>query len=177
MVAHPVKITRDASPRAGNGRATERPLRRALAPVLAGAAVGLLCGCGGAGSQVQSEASGNGEAAAGAHFTRQQELVEEGGRLFITDGCTGCHTLDTASRFGPSFAHLAGSTVTLTGGRRVLVDERFLDAALLDPGMNAVRGYAPAPMIAAVERLKLAAHREDVAALAAFIEQIGPESG
>jgi hypothetical protein len=43
--------------------------------------------------------------------------------------------------------------------------------------MNAVRGYAPAPMIAAVERLKLAAHREDVAALAAFIEQIGPESG
>ncbi len=39
------------------------------------------------------------------------------------------------------------------------------DAALLEPAANAVRGYAAAPMISAVARLKLAAHREAVAAL------------
>jgi cytochrome c2 len=177
MVAHPVKISRDPRSPAAGRPARERPLRGILAAMLAGGAVGLLGGCGGAG-QGKSEGTGASEAAsAGAHFTRQQELVEEGGRLFISDGCTGCHTLDAHSRFGPSFAHLAGSTVTLADGRRVLVDERFLHAALLDPAANAVRGYSPAPMIAAVGHLMLATHGEEVAALAAFIEQIGPENG
>ena len=62
-------------------------------------------------------------------------------------------------------------------GRRVLVDERFLRDALLHPGGARIRGYDPAPMLRAVMRLALASHPQQVAALAAFIEQIGPEPG
>jgi cytochrome c oxidase subunit 2 len=146
--------------------------------MIACAALGALSGCGGAGAQTTATANGSGEAAsAAAHFTHQQELIEQGGRLFVSDGCTGCHSLDRSSRFGPSFGHLAGSRVMLTDGRRVLVDERFLQAALTDPAVNAVAGYAPAPMIASVKRVKLSEHPDDVLALAAFIEQIGPENG
>jgi cytochrome c551/c552 len=133
-----------------------------------------LGGCGTAGTP-RGTTSGFDEARADAPFTHEQILVEAGGRLFVTDGCSGCHSLAEDSRFGPSFAHLAGSHVTLRDGRTVLVDEAFLHAALTDPAGNAVRGYSPEAMIAAVKRLGLAAHREAVAALAAFIEQIGPE--
>ena len=140
--------------------------------------LGMLSGCGGAAERGESTANSVGEAAsAAAHFTHQQELVEQGGRLFVSDGCTGCHSLDRSSRLGPSFGHLAGSRVTLADGRRALVDERFLKAALTDPGANSVVGYSPAPMIAALERVKLSEHPQDVSALAAFIEQIGPENG
>ena len=177
MFAQLVKIARAAARRARANRCWETVPARVLAPALSCAALATLSGCGGT-AGTQTAAGGASEAsAAAAHFTRQQELVEEGGRLFVSDGCTGCHTLGTQSRFGPSFAHLAGSTVTLTNGHRVLVDERFLHAALLDPAANAVTGYSAAPMIAAVRRLKLAGQGEAVAALTAFIEQIGPENG
>lgn len=126
-------------------------------------------------SQTHTDTGTYNEATAEAPFTRQQELVEQGARLFVADGCTGCHSINGGSRFGPSFAHLAGSHVRLADGREVMVEEHFLDAALLDPAANAVRGYSPAPMIATVDRLKLANHREAIDALTAFIEQIGPE--
>ncbi len=153
------------------------PPRRALALTLAGFAVALLGGCGGAGTQIRDGGAGFNEASASAPFTHEQELVEAGGRLFVTDGCSGCHTLDRSSRPGPSFAHLAGSHVRLSDGRTVLVDERYLRAALLDPAHNSVRGYSPDAMIAISRRLDLSGHRDAVAALAAFIEQIGPEGG
>ena len=109
-------------------------------------------------------------------YTHQQQLVAQGGRLVVADGCSACHLLATARRLAPSFAGLAGHDVTLADGRRVLVDERFLRASLLDPVGHALRGYSPAPMVAALRRLHLSAQPEQVAALVAFIEQIGPES-
>ena len=120
-----------------------RILIRARGAIVAGAMLGMLSGCGGAANRGQSTANSVGEAAsAAAHFTHQQELVEQGGRLFVSDGCTGCHSLDRSSRLGPSFGHLAGSRVTLADGRRALVDERFLKAALTDPGANYLRGLS-----------------------------------
>jgi hypothetical protein len=59
----------------------------------------------------------------------------------------------------------------------VLVDEQFLREALLHPGRNQIKGYSPAPMLRAIKRLDLASHPHQVEALAAFIEQIGPEPG
>ena len=114
---------------------------------------------------------------AAAPFTHQQQLVERGARLYVSDGCSACHSVGSRrGSLGPSFAVLAGNRVTLAGGRRVLVDERFLHEALVDPARVEVRGYAPAPMLAAVRRLGLAHDPAAVAALAAFIEQIGPET-
>jgi len=75
----------------------------------------------------------------------------------------------------PGFATFAGHRVTLTDGRTVVVDEHFLRAALLDPRSAQIKGYEPGPMLAALRRLHLASQPEQVAALAAFIEQIGPE--
>ncbi len=78
---------------------------------------------------------------------------------------------------GPDFAGFAGHAVTLADGRRVLVDEHFLREGLLHPEQAELKGYDPAPMLAAVRRLHLSGDPGQVAALAAFIEQIGPEQG
>ncbi len=138
-----------------------------------------LAGCGGAsGPTGGTSAGGSTEPAyVAAPFTHQQHLVEQGARLFVGDGCSACHAIDARHpRSGPSFAVLAGNTVTLRDGRRVFVDEALLHTALTQPMRAEVRGYAPAPMLAAVRRLGLARDPSAVAALAAFIEQIGPET-
>jgi cytochrome c oxidase subunit 2 len=158
---------------------TGPPYRRSAVALtlfaLAGLALAGLAGCGGSGSQSRPHTGTYNEATAASPFSHEQVLVEEGGRLFVTEGCSGCHTLGQGSRYGPSLEHLAGTHVTLQDGRSVLVEEHYLRAALLDPAQNAIRGYPATAMIAAVRRLDLKNHREAVAALAAFIEQIGPE--
>jgi hypothetical protein len=107
--------------------------------------------------------------------THQQLLVEEGARLVVADGCSACHLNGSSQRVAPNFASFAGNEVTLLSGRRVLVDESFLREALSDPRATFIRGYRPAPMLAALARLRLAEHPHQIAALAAYIEQIGPE--
>lgn len=107
--------------------------------------------------------------------THEQQLVTAGARFVVADGCSACHLLASARRFAPSFTSLAGHRVTLSDGRRVLVDEAFVREALRAPGANAMRGYAAAPMIDAVRRAKLGEHPHQIEALAAFIEQVGAE--
>jgi cytochrome c oxidase subunit 2 len=109
-------------------------------------------------------------------FTHEQQLIEQGARLVIADGCSACHLNASKRSIAPSFASFAGHRVTLRDGRSVLVDEQFLREALLDPSRTLIRGYDPAPMLAALARLHLSSEPQQVAALAAFIEQIGPES-
>lgn len=110
-------------------------------------------------------------------FTHQQQLIEQGARLIITNGCSACHLSGAGRGLAPSFASFAGHRVTLADGRRVLVDEHFLRDALRHPGQAQIAGYDPAPMLRAIARLNLASHPRQVAAFAAFIEQIGPEPG
>ncbi len=140
-------------------------------------AVSSLCGCGaGVGTQAQSNRTVAGEASyANLPPTHEQQLVERGAHLFVVHGCSSCHAIGGSSSVGPSFARLAGNRVTLADGRHVLVDASFLHKALLNPRAAAVKGYSLAPMLAAVERLQLKRHPADITALAAFIEQIGPE--
>ena len=57
----------------------------------------------------------------------------------------------------------------------MLVDEAFLRASLANPAAYPLKGYRPAPMLRAVARLQLARHPQQVAELAAFIEEVGPE--
>jgi cytochrome c551/c552 len=160
-------------------------LRASGAVLFASAALASAAGCGlqgrpagtGAGASAGAGASTEGPASAAAPFTHQQQLVERGARLYVSDGCSACHAIDAKrGGLGPSFAVLAGNRVTLADGRRALVDERLLHVALTDPARVEVRGYAPAPMLAAVRRLGLARDPPAVSALAAFIEQIGPET-
>jgi len=151
--------------------------RFALVPGLLGAACVLaLAGCGSGGGTSAPSTASSIPSFASEPYTHQQELVVQGARLIVTDGCSACHLVAHTRHAGPSFDDFAGHDVTLADGRTVLVDERFLREGLLHPGAESLAGYDPAPMIAAVTRLHLGAHPAQVAALVAFIEQIGPES-
>ena len=104
--------------------------------------------------------------------------MSEGARLAVADDCAVCHLSKATPRLGPSFYSFAGRRVELTNGRVVFVDEQFLERALEHPGMYTIRGYDADLMVNVRERLgvHLAGHPHDIAALAAFIEQVGPEA-
>ncbi len=137
----------------------------------------VLSGCGGGGggtASIQGQLTPE-PAYLTAPFTHEQRLVQQGARLVVADGCSVCHLAKTQQHIAPSFGSFAGNYFTLANGHRVLIDERFVREALLDAPKSPIKGYDPAPMIAAVQRLHLSSKPEQVAALAAFIEQIGPE--
>jgi hypothetical protein len=137
-----------------------------------------LAGCGASGkASSQDSLTSTAPAYASEPFTAQQQLIEQGAHLVVSDGCSACHLNATGRSIAPSFASFAGHRVTLADGHRVLVNERFVREALLHPGKTQIKGYDPALMLAATGRLNLAGHPQQVAALAAFIEQIGPEPG
>jgi cytochrome c oxidase subunit II len=145
---------------------------------LAGVLLLLLSGCGVSGNEtgVSSRASSV-PSYVTEPFSHEEQLVAQGAHLVVSDGCAACHLSATRGRpIAPSFASLAGHRVTLTDGRTVLVEERFLHEALLDPGRTSIKGYDPAPMLAALQRLHLNSEPQQVDALTAFIEQVGPES-
>jgi hypothetical protein len=144
--------------------------------LLAGALLLALSSCGGAGT-----ASGEHQHTASVPgyvvepFSHEQQLVEQGARLVVSDGCAACHLSAPGKAIAPSFASFAGHRVELADGRTAVVEERFLREGLAHPRRLVIRGYAAAPMLAAVRRLQLARQPQEVAALAAFIEQVGPE--
>ena len=136
-------------------------------------------GCGGSGGGGRSNSTGQrSPSAAIAPPTPKERLVSEGARLAVTEDCAVCHLSHTTPRLGPSFYAFAGHHVELTDGRVAFVDEQFLERALEHPGMYTIRGYDANLMVNVLERLgvHLAGHPHDIAALAAFIEQVGPEA-
>lgn len=142
--------------------------------MLAAAALLALAGCGTSGS-ASSASTESAPSYVTEPPTPEQRLVERGAPLVVADGCAACHLLASGRRIAPSFTSLAGHRVTLADGRRVLVDERFLREALRRPAALAMKGYDAAPMVAAVKRAHLSSDPRAVEALAAFIEQVGPE--
>jgi hypothetical protein len=148
-----------------------------MAGVAALLAVWALAGCGVGQAERTSTAGGSAPAYVTEAPTRQQELVREGAQIAVMDGCTVCHLMSGGRGLGPSFTSLAGHRVTLVGGRTVLVDEKFVTEVLTDPRLAPLRGYDPHLMGPALARLRvnLRAHPHEVQALAAFIEEIGPE--
>jgi cytochrome c2 len=154
------------------------PALAVVVPAFSLVLVLVLAGCGSSGAVSGAGASSSTVPTyVTAPFTHEQQLVEQGARLAVADGCTACHLMGKSRSVGPNFAGFAGHTVTLAEGRRVLVDEHFLREGLLQPDKAELKGYAAAPMLAAVRRLHLSNEPGQVAALAAFIEQIGPEQG
>jgi cytochrome c5 len=137
-----------------------------------------LAGCGaGTASHSASPSTASVPAYATEPPTHEQQLVEQGARLVVADGCAACHLSADARGVGPNFLSFAGHRVRLADGRGVLVDERFVRDGLLHPVANELAGYDPRPMLAALARAHLSASPAAVAALAAFVEQVGPETG
>jgi cytochrome c5 len=143
------------------------------APLLCAIALAL-CGCA-TGTTQSAATTASVPAYVTEPFTPEQQLIEQGAPLIVADGCSACHLNATAHVSAPSFSSFAGHRVRLADGRSVLVDEHFLREGLLHPRANELQGYDPSPMLAALARLHLASKPRQLAALAAFIEQVGPE--
>jgi cytochrome c oxidase subunit 2 len=66
-----------------------------------------------------------------------------GKMLYEKKGCNACHTTDGSTRVGPSFAHDFGTTVPLSDGSSVLMDENYIRESVLYPQAKARPGYPP----------------------------------
>lgn len=149
-----------------------------LTAALAGLAL-LACGCGGSsttnGTSANAPAStGTSSPTTGAATTGAKGggLVAQGSRLYQTDGCSACHSLNGARIVGPTWKGLAGSTVHLANGRTVTADDAYLTKHIVEPNAMTVQGYPGEVMAEAIEPLDLKAHPADVKALVAFIDSL-----
>ena len=68
--------------------------------------------------------------------------VELGQRLYTQIGCMACHSIDgsTEGKSGPTWLGLFGSSLKLTTGEVVAVDEDYLRESILNPTAKIVEG-------------------------------------
>jgi len=69
-------------------------------------------------------------------------LTQKGEKLFTDFGCATCHKADGTGR-GPNLEGLFGKQQQLTTGEKVLADENYIRASILNPGAQIVAGYQP----------------------------------
>jgi cytochrome c oxidase subunit II len=69
-------------------------------------------------------------------------LAQKGEKLFTDFGCATCHKTDGTGR-GPTLEGLFGKQQQLTTGEKVLADENYIRASILNPGAQIVAGYQP----------------------------------
>jgi cytochrome c oxidase subunit 2 len=69
--------------------------------------------------------------------------VDLGKLLYEKKGCNACHTVDGSARVGPTFQHSFGTTLSLSDGSQVPVDENYIRESLLAPQAKARPGYPP----------------------------------
>jgi cytochrome c553 len=120
---------------------------------------GGLVGCNGGGGSDAHDGARPGDPLA----TRGERLVEE-------RACLSCHSTDGTRLTGPSWKGLAGSTVELADGRRVVADRDYLRRAVQDPNVEIVEGFPSGIMAAVVKPGSVSA--EDADAIAAYIETL-----
>lgn len=78
----------------------------------------------------------------GAMQAAPSDPAVAGRKLFVSKGCAACH-MEGPSALGPSLAGIYGTTQELTDGTKIVVDEAYLTASILDPHKQVVKGYAP----------------------------------
>jgi len=128
--------------------------RAAFVALVMGAAA---CGGGGTSATAPTLADSNGD------------LINRGGTVAASAGCTGCHSLDGIVIVGPSWQGLFGSEEELADGSSVVVDEAYLRLAILDPERRIVAGFAAGVMPQNYEDTLSA---EDIEALIALIRSL-----
>lgn len=69
-------------------------------------------------------------------------LADQGAKLFVQMGCSGCHGGSAVVR-APSLAGLYGRPVPIAGGGFVTAEEGYLRDSILMPQKQVVAGYAP----------------------------------
>ena len=92
--------------------------------------------------------------------------------LYRQYACASCHSLDGSDGTGPTFKGLAGSTVTLDGGKKVTADAAYLEKAITDPDADVTKGYNAGLMKASTDGFDLGSKPEDVQKLVEFIQGV-----
>ena len=69
--------------------------------------------------------------------------VQEGGRLFVSQGCAACHQAG-ATQLAPDLKGIFNSTQILTDDSKIIADEAYLRASIKQPQVQVVKGYAAA---------------------------------
>ena len=88
-----------------------------------------------------------------------------GADLATNLGCRNCHSIDGSVGLGPSWAGLAGSTVTLEDGTTVVATSSYLEESIRNPDAKIVAGFAAGTM----QNDYSALSSDEITALIAFI--------
>ncbi len=102
--------------------------------------------------------------------TESPDLVAMGQQLYTTKQCRACHTIDGTPSTGPSFKGVFGSTVMLSGGDSIVVDEAYLKESILYPDAKVVEGFRQGIMQGFIATLDISDEEAD--ALVAYIKTL-----
>ena len=69
--------------------------------------------------------------------------VELGKRLYTTQGCSQCHSVDGSKVIGPSWQNLYGISQPMNDGSTVVIDDAFIHGFLPNPVARWPVGYQP----------------------------------
>jgi cytochrome c oxidase subunit 2 len=67
--------------------------------------------------------------------------AEAGRMLFERRGCMQCHSTDGSRIIGPTLKDLFASTVSYSGGKKLVADEDYVRESIYDPGAKVVDGF------------------------------------
>ncbi|MGD9692347.1 MAG: cytochrome c oxidase subunit II [Phycisphaerales bacterium] len=74
--------------------------------------------------------------------TDKYGLLELGQRLFVSRGCSSCHSVDGKAGTGPTWKDAYGHHVEFTDGSSATADMNYLRESILNPGAKVVKGFA-----------------------------------
>lgn len=70
------------------------------------------------------------------------DLAHEGAKLFVSQGCSGCHA-GSSKVHAPPLEGVYGRMVQLSDGRAVKADDAYIRDSILQPRRDVVAGYEP----------------------------------
>lgn len=76
----------------------------------------------------------------GAH-PMEVNLVDKGRGLVEGLGCTGCHSITEEKLTGPIFKGIYGRATVLKDGKRIVVDDEYIEHSIINPKEAIVEGY------------------------------------
>jgi cytochrome c oxidase subunit 2 len=76
------------------------------------------------------------------HQPEGDDLAHEGAKLFVAQGCSGCHAA-SSNVHAPRLEGLYGRGVQLSDGRTVKADDAYIRDSILEPKRDVVAGYEP----------------------------------